>query len=156
MKSSVEAIYIAPRKGDPVSSVRNAVVIAGTGLRGDRYTIVGKPIPGRHITMIETEEIERFNAEYHREVGANQIRRNIVTRGVRLTELVGQIFYVGNVRLRGVELCEPCAVLGRNLATPAMAPKHIVRAWVRRAGLCAETLDGGTIAVGDLIRIDAR
>ena len=57
----------------------------------------------------------------------------------------------GTVRLRGVELCEPCLGLGRALASPALTPSGVVRAFAHRAGIRADVLAGGTLAVGAAI-----
>jgi MOSC domain-containing protein YiiM len=74
--------------------------------------------------------------------------RNVVTRGVRLNELVGREFVVGSVRFRGVELCEPCLTLGEALASPTLSPAQVVKLWVRRGGLRADALTGGELSVG--------
>ena len=74
--------------------------------------------------------------------------RNIVTRGVRLNELVGVEFLVGGVRFRGVELCEPCLGLGKALATPTLPPAMVVKRLVHLAGLRADALSSGEVAVG--------
>jgi MOSC domain-containing protein YiiM len=73
-------------------------------------------------------------------------RRNIVTRGVPLKHLVGQQFRVGDVTLRGLRLCEPCAHLER-LSHPGVR-----EALIHRGGLRAQILTDGTIRVGDSIR----
>ena len=75
-------------------------------------------------------------------------RRNLVTRGVRLNELVGQEFFIGDVRLRGVELCEPCLGLGSALASPQLPAASVVKQLLHRAGLRADVLSSGVIARG--------
>lgn len=80
------------------------------------------------MTLIEGEEIERFNADHHRTVRAGPTRTIIVARGPRLAEFAGRVFRIGRVRLRGIELREPCLILGRNLVDSAMQPADVVRA----------------------------
>jgi MOSC domain-containing protein YiiM len=70
-------------------------------------------------------------------------RRQVTTRGVRLNDLVGKRFRVGEVECYGVELCEPCSHLER------MTRPGIVKELVHRAGINADILSDGTIAVGD-------
>jgi MOSC domain-containing protein YiiM len=70
-------------------------------------------------------------------------RRQVVVRGVRLNDLVGKRFRVGEVECFGVELCEPCLHL-ESLTRPG-----VIRDLTHRGGLNADILAGGTIAVGD-------
>jgi MOSC domain-containing protein YiiM len=74
-----------------------------------------------------------------------QSRRNLLTRGISLNPLVGREFRVGDVKLRGIELCEPCRHLER-LTMPG-----VLKGLVHRGGLRAQILEGGTIRPGDLI-----
>ena len=66
---------------------------------------------------------------------------------MRLNDLVGKRFRVGEVECLGVELCEPCLHL-QSLTMPG-----IIEALAHRGGLNADILTGGTIAVGDPIVI---
>ena len=68
-------------------------------------------------------------------------RRNLVTRGIRLNDLVGREFRVGTVLLKGADLCEPCAVLGERLADAGQSPADVVRRWVGCGGLLADVLE---------------
>jgi hypothetical protein len=89
----------------------------GNGIEGDRH--FGKrKVPGENLTLVEAEELEAFAEERGVPVDLSQSRRNIVTRGVRLNDLVGKEFRLGTALLRGVELCEPCSVMGRLYAQP--------------------------------------
>jgi MOSC domain-containing protein YiiM len=148
----LECIYLAAIAEAPTWSVQEVVALAGVGLEGDRYSanagsFSAKPKPGRQITLIEAEAIEALEQELGLKVAPGETRRNLVTRGVALNHLVGQDFSVGEVRLRGLELCEPCADLARMTAKPQILPGLI-----HRGGLRAEILVGGVIRVGDPIR----
>ena len=112
-----------PRPARRCSASAVATLVAGSGVRGDR-NFRDLEHDGQ-ITLIAAEEVERFNRETGLEIGAGDPRRNVVTRGVALNELVGAQFRVGETTLLGVELCEPCATLGKRLASPER---------VRRAG----------------------
>jgi MOSC domain-containing protein YiiM len=39
-----------------------------------------------------------------------ELRRNIVTRGIRLNELVGRVFWIADVLCRGRELASPAFI----------------------------------------------
>ena len=73
-------------------------------------------------------------------------RRNIITEGVRLNELVGKEFSVGEVKLKGHDLCRPCKYLQETLEQ-----KNLTRELLRKAGLRCEILTSGKISVGDEI-----
>jgi MOSC domain-containing protein YiiM len=132
---TVEAITIGPSDGlAPVDSVQ---AVAGCGLEGDRHFRARGQRRGGALTLIEAEVLE--------DVGLTgpQSRRQVVTRGVRLNDLVGKRFSVGGVECVGVELCEPCLHL-QSLTRPG-----IIDEMVHRAGLNADILTSGTISVGD-------
>jgi MOSC domain-containing protein YiiM len=74
-------------------------------------------------------------------------RRNIVTDGVSLNDLVGKEFYVGEVRIRGIRLCEPCSYLAK-ISFP-----EILKGLVHKGGLRAQILSEGLIRVGDTIHV---
>jgi MOSC domain-containing protein YiiM len=74
-----------------------------------------------------------------------ETRRNLLTSGVALNDLVGKEFQIGAVRLKGVRLAEPCNHLER-LTQPG-----VLKGLVHRAGLRADILDEGVLRVGDAI-----
>ena len=151
MTGSVVAIYSAPQAGAELVPLEVARLEAGHGLVGDRYfdrvgTFSKKLEPTRdwELTLIEKEEIDRFNAAEGVSLGPGRFRRNIVTTGVRLNDLVGRRFRVGEAVLEGIRLCEPCAHLGR-LIGPA-----VVKGIGHRAGDRARILSGASVRPGDL------
>jgi MOSC domain-containing protein YiiM len=99
-------------------------------------------MPGSALTLIEAEVCESFDPPLTPDVH----RRNVVTRGIDLNGLVGREFSVGEVRCRGMRLCEPCTVVQRYAGRP------VLRALVHRGGLRADILDDGTMRVGDSVR----
>ena len=152
MTGSVVAIYSAAQAGAELVPLEVARLEAGHGLVGDRYfdrvgTFSKKLEPTRdwELTLIEKEEIDRFNAAAGVSLGPGRFRRNIVTTGVRLNDLVGRRFRVGEAVLEGIRLCEPCAHLGR-LIGPA-----VVKGMVHRAGLRARIVSGASVRPGDLV-----
>jgi MOSC domain-containing protein YiiM len=124
------------------------------GVLGDRN--FGKCIhPGQNITLVEAEAIEHFCAEHSRIPDLSITRRNLVTRGVRLNDLVNVEFKIGSVRLRGIELCEPCILLGKSLSNESLAPAAVIKHWLHRGGLRADVLSSGEIVRGARIEADA-
>jgi MOSC domain-containing protein YiiM len=145
----VESIYIAAAAQGPMA-VAEAVAIPGEGLAGDRYALkLGtfyKPEPDYELTLIEVEAIEAIQREYGVELDAGDARRNLVTRGVALNHLVDKEFTIGDVRIRGIRLCEPCDHLER------LTGKSLIKALHHRGGLRAQILTPGTIHAGDEVR----
>ena len=97
-------------------SVDAARAVYGQGLKGDRYataegTFSRPGAAGREVTLIETEALEALEREYDVALGPGDSRRNVVTREIALNHLVGRVFTIGEVTLRGVRLCEPCGHL---------------------------------------------
>jgi MOSC domain-containing protein YiiM len=146
---TVVAIHIAPKAEELPHAVERVRALPGRGLDGDRYaTGIGtfsNHKGQRDVSLIESEAIEAFERESGTSLSAAESRRNVVTRGVRLNDLVGKEFQVGKVRMRGLRLCEPCTHLVR-LTHPAT-----LRGLVHRGGLYAAILNEGEVAVGDSI-----
>src|SRR5919206_587761 len=70
-------------------------------------------------------------------------RRNLTTRGVRLADLLGRRFRIGQVLLEGVKDCPPCTHL------EDLVHKPVLRPLVDRGGLRARIVEGGRLRVGD-------
>ncbi len=137
------AIFVAPGAKAPMVSVPEARAVAGQGLAGDRYGkgagTFWKPKPDHQVTLIEAEALEAAGLE------PVLSRRNLLTRGVPLNHLPGKRFRVGDIVLRGIRLCEPCAHL------EALTRPGVLGALVHRGGLRAEILEGGTVRAGDRV-----
>jgi MOSC domain-containing protein YiiM len=144
---TVEFIYVAPAATAAMLSVPEALAIPGVGLEGDRYALrLGtffKPEPAFELTLIEAEAIEALRRDYHVELAPGEARRNLVTRNVALSHLVGREFHIGKVKIRGIRLCEPCSHLQR------LTGREVIKGLLHRGGLRAQILTQGTIHAGD-------
>lgn len=112
------------------------------------FLVLGKN-NGCNLTLIEVETIEEFNRIYGFNIELNTTRRNILTRGIRLNDLVGKTFRVGNVLCKGIELCEPCRLLSKQITTNSLSSAAIIKAFTHKGGLRAETLSDGVVRLGD-------
>jgi MOSC domain-containing protein YiiM len=139
---NVEAINIGP--SDAIAPVDSVSALAGKGLEGDRHFHRDGAEPGQALTLIEAEVLEEVDL-----AGAAS-RRQVVVRGVRLNDLLGRRFRVGEVECLGVQLCEPCLHL-QQLTRPG-----IIKQLVHRAGLNADILNDGRISVGDPVVMEDR
>ncbi len=149
-KGTLVSIHIAPEATAPLQSVPEARAVAGKGLEGDRYftgrgTWSTHPGSGREVTLIESEAIDALEGESNIKLAPGEPRRNLVTRGVPLNHLVGREFRVGEVRLRGIRLCEPCKHL-EGLTKPGTKD-----AFIHRGGLRTEIVREGILRAGDPI-----
>ena len=136
----VEDLLISPDKEAPVEHVSEAVALAGGGLEGDRYAAgrgtFASGRPGSALTLVDAEVLESLGRDVDH-------RRNVVVRGTDLNALVGREFTLGELRCRGMRLCEPCAHLDR------LNGGGVLRPLVHRGGLRADILSGGALRVGD-------
>ena len=147
MAGVVEQIAISPVESELPAVVGSVEVLPGQGPRGDRY-FQAERLPreeGRDLTLIEAEALEAMEAETGVPLTHEESRRNVLTRGISLNDLVGKRFRVGEVECVGIELCEPCSHL-QGLTRPG-----VLKGLVHRGGLRCDVLAGGTIAPGDAI-----
>ena len=145
------SIHLASNAGAAIEQRESARAVAGRGLQGDRYFDgLGywskHPGVGREITLIEIEAIEALEHEKKIAIAPGTARRNLVTRGVPLNHLVGREFQIGDVRLRGIRLCEPCDYL------EGLTAKGVLAGLIHRGGLRADIVSGGILRVGDTIK----
>ncbi len=144
----VEGLFLAGRANGEMESRAKVVAVADRGLEGDRYfynrgSFSHWPGRGRHVTLIEVEVLASLPLSCA--ISAAQARRNILTKGIGLNNLVGEYFRVGAVVLYGVRLCDPCSHLDR-LTRPG-----VMAALKRRGGLRADVVTCGVICVGDKV-----
>lgn len=151
----VAAIFVTPESSGEMVSLPAVRAFADRGLEGDRFlrdswNAVSRP--DKAVTLIEAEVLELAAKDLGVESIAGKTRRNIVTRGVPLVELLHREFSVGGVRMRGIRLFEPCGHLVKVSKMPA-----IFNALNHRSGLKAAILTDGVIRVGDaLARVEGQ
>ena len=150
MTGIVDHIFLAATEGGQPFPVDSAQAHTGRGLDGDRNlsppdSWIGS---GNALTLIESEAIDAVLEEHGIDLRNGRSRRQVVTSGIRLNDLVGREFAVGGVRCRGVELCEPCLHLQAWLGDP-----NTIKALVHRGGLRADILEGGTLQIGDAVSV---
>lgn len=144
-KGRVVAIHICANRKENMQAHDQIEAIAGKGLVGDRFFKDNQQKPKRQVTLIEQEAIEAVQNDYNIPLQLHETRRNILTKGVPLNHLIGKEFQVGEVKMRGAELCEPCSHLQK------MTHPGVMKALIHRGGIRAEILNDGQINVGDQI-----
>ena len=132
-------------------SVPEVHAVPDRGLMGDRFfrhswSALGRP--DKALTLIEMETIEAAEAELNVKLAAKDIRRNIVTSGVPLLQLLDREFAIGGVVLRGLRLFEPCMHMEKLVGIPG-----VCRALLHRSGLKAAILTEGIMRAGDPVSL---
>jgi MOSC domain-containing protein YiiM len=144
VSAHVEAIFVASEPGELPAPVERVRAYAGRGLEGNRYFWEdGDAPPGRGVTLIAAEAMDAVALEGNVSIEPGATRRNVLTRGIDVNELLGKRFRIGDVECEGVELCEPCAHL------ESMTQPGVIKALAHRGGLNADILTDGEINVGD-------
>jgi len=149
--AKVIGICIAAEKKGEMHIMEEVEAIAHQGLEGDRFFRENGNVEEpyfRALTLIQSEALEALEKEKGIQLEHWESRRNLLTRGVNLNELVDREFFVGEVLLKGFEWCEPCAYLEKRTRP------GVLGGLAQRGGLRAQILQGGTIRKGDLIRVD--
>lgn len=148
--SNVEGIFIASSKGAPTQPTEAVLAVPGRGLQGDRYfRSAGTFKHGSDITLIEAEILETLAALRGHNLQEAMIdsRRNVVTRGVDLHQLVGAEFRIGDVVLRGESLCETCNYFA------SLSERRTWQDLMNRGGLRASILTEGILQRGATLTV---
>jgi MOSC domain-containing protein YiiM len=148
--STVVHIFLAAKRGAPMSAPAAVEALSDIGLSGDRYAEEkNRRSPDYQVTLIELENIEAFTIATGLKLTPEMPRRNIITQGVRLNDLVGIRFPIGSAVFEGLELCEPCRLFAKR------THNEVLEFFRGKGGLRARIVSGGIINVGDTIRSDA-
>ena len=100
----------------PMIEVGEIECMAGRGIRGDRYFDFKDDYRGQ-ITFFSLEVFDELcSAMQLQKCSPALARRNVVTRGVHLNELIRKEFEVQGIRLFGTEECRPCYWMDRVFA----------------------------------------
>ena len=143
--SEVSKICITSKSAEEMQDVNTVEVIASKGIVKDRYFNENNN-QDIQITLIESENIDYYNQISETNIPYISFRRNIITKGIQLNDLVGKEFLIGNVKIKGHRLCAPCRYLQEMLKQ-----KNLVKKLLNRGGLRCEILTDGIISVNDPI-----
>ena len=143
--SKVFKLGISSENNKEIKEVVSIEVLANKGVIGDRH-FKDFNDPYCQLSLVESENIDYYNLKYGLNIPYINFRRNIVTKGIRLNELVGKKFKIGSVELEGVDLCRPCRHL-----TEVLNQNNILKEFIRKGGLRCQILSSSTIQIGDEI-----
>ena len=140
-------IGITKNKNQKIREVEEISVSAGEGFIGDRY--FNESTEDRNqLTLIESENIDYYNQKFNLKIPYLNFRRNIVTQGIKLNDLIGKKLIIGKTEIKGTDLCRPCKSLQENLGKD-----NIIKEFLRMGGLRCAILTSSNIKVEDEIKV---
>ena len=145
--SQVIQIGIHESKGDEVRAIDTVEAVKGKGLVNNRHFKENNEKKSQ-ITLIEIENINYYNKISKTQIPSINFRRNIITSGIKLNELLNKEFYIGKVRVKAHDLCRPCKYLQELLKQ-----NNIIKEFLHKGGLRCEILTSGKICIGDKITL---
>ena len=145
--SKVFKICITKESGKDLEDIDSISVIANKGIENDRY-FKDDNDKDVQLTLIEKENIDYYNSISKSDIPYINFRRNIITSGIKLNDLVGKELFVGNVKIKVHRLCDPCKYLQDKLND-----NNLVKKLVNKGGLRCQVITDGIISVNDEINI---
>ena len=145
--AEVFKLGIAAKNNQPIKEVNSIEVLANKGIVGDRHFNDFND-PYNQLSLIESENIDEYNIKFGLDIPYINFRRNIITKGIQLNDLIGKKLQIGNVELEGLELCRPCRHL-----TEMLNQKNIIKEFMRKGGLRCQILSSSKISIGDKINL---
>ena len=145
--SKIIKIGITELNNKAIFEVNTINLVAGKGVIGDRH-FKDYNDPYNHLSIIESENIDEYNKKYNLDIPYLDFRRNIVTSGIKLNDLIEKKIMIGNVNLEVIDLCRPCRHLSEKLEK-----NNIIKEFLRKGGIRCQILNDGKISTADQINI---
>tara|TARA_B100001121_G_C18588816_1_gene573570 strand:+ start:42 stop:491 length:450 start_codon:yes stop_codon:yes gene_type:complete len=145
--SKVFKLGITSNNNKKIEEVKSIEVLANKGVVGDRH-FDNYNDPYCQLSLIEAENIDEYNLKFGLNIPYLDFRRNIITKGIKLNDLVGKKLSIGNVEVEGIDLCRPCRHL-----TEMLDQENILKEFLRKGGLRCQILSSSKIKVGDSIKV---
>ena len=145
--SKIIKIGVASDNNKEIQEVNSIKVFANKGIVGDRHYKEFND-PYCQLTLIESENIDYYNSKYGFNFRYVDFRRNIITKGISLNNLIGKKLLIGKVEVEVIDLCRPCRHL-----TEMLNQKNILKEFMRRGGLRCQILSSAKINIDDEIKI---
>ena len=151
MSGIVEKIFIAAKGGVGMQSTEEVEAVEGRGLRGDRYcenTGFWSGVDECQVTLISGEVLDEIVREHLLPLTNGEHRRNLVIRGIPLSDLKGKRFHIGEALLEYDRPRPPCRYI-ESITVPGMT-KALTRG---AGGFCVRVIASGRIHTGDAITV---
>ena len=145
--SQVLKLGITSNNNKIIEDVNSIEVLANKGVVGDRH-FNDYNDPYCQLSLIESENVDYYNTKFGLNIPYLDFRRNIITKGIKLNDLIGKRLLIGEVKVEAIDLCRPCKHL-----TEILNQENILKEFLRRGGLRCQILSSSKISVGDQIKI---
>ena len=145
--SKVFKLGITEINNRKIRTLKEIDVLANKGIVGDRHFKEFND-PYCQLSLIESENIDYYNLKHGLNIPYLDFRRNIVTIGIQLNNLIGKKLQIGKVQVEVMDLCRPCRHLSEILNQD-----NIIKEFLRRGGLRCQILSSSKIKVGDEIKV---
>ena len=145
--SKVFKLGITDANNKKIKEVESIKAVSNKGVEGDRHYKEFND-PYCQLSLIESENIDYYNLKYGLNISYVNFRRNIVTKGIKLNDLVGKKLLIGKAKVEGIDLCRPCRHL-----TEVLDQKNIIKEFLRKGGLRCQILSTESIYLGDDIKL---
>ncbi len=143
----VVEIGITKTKGDDILLLDSIQAFKNKGLLNDR-NFKDNNDKKKQITLIEIENINYYNKISNSTIKAKDFRRNIITKEIKLNNLLNKEFFIGEVKVKAHDLCRPCKYL-----EGLLKQNNFVKEFLLKGGLRCEILKSGKIYLDDEIKI---
>ena len=143
----VYKLRISIEYNQPINEANPINVLSNPGVVRDRHFKESND-PYNQLSLIESENIDYYNIKYSLNIPYIEFRRNVVTKGIQLDDLVGKKILFGNVELEGIGLCCSC-----RHSAEVLGLDNIIKELLRRGGLKCQVLSTSSIKIGDQIKV---
>ena len=132
--SQVYKLGITINNNQPIKEVKSIDLLANQGIIGDRHFSKFND-PYNQLSLIEAENVDYYNIKYGLNIPYINFRRNIITKGIKLNDLVGKKFKIGKVELEGIDLCRPCKHLSEFLGQNNIIKRILKKRWFKMSNI---------------------
>ena len=145
--SEVIKIGVTKNHNQEIIEVNEISLIADKGIVGDRH-FRDYNDPFNQLSIIESENIDEYNLKCKSNIPYLNFRRNIITKGIKLNDLVEKRIKIGSIELEVIDLCRPCRHLSEKLNR-----NDVIKEFLRKGGIRCRIINDGKIYLGDKIKI---
>ena len=138
---------IARKNNQKIEEIEVIEILEGKGIAGDKHFRENN-LARKQITLIESENIDYYNKKFNLNIPYLDFLRNIITKNIKLNNLIGKKLTIGKTVLEGIDLCRPCKNLQETLGYD-----NIIKEFLHKGGLRCKIMVSGKIKLGDQIKL---
>ena len=137
----VVSLQVCVGHREPMETPESVSIVAGFGIEGDMHATDHAVRRARQVLLMDEETLGAFGLAH------GEIRENITTSGIDLVSTEGKTLALGeDVVLKITGHCAPCSMMDE--IRPGLREEL-----ERKRGMLATVVQGGTVRVGDGIRV---